>query len=71
MPAAPPDSAEAQALRGKNSDAIYVGPAQLAAMGTVPGAFFRHSYQTLSWSTFLDGVVVFREEHPPSPASAK
>jgi erythromycin esterase-like protein len=71
MPAAPPDSVEAQALRDKNSDAIYVGSAQLAAMGVVPGAFFRHSYQTLSWSTFLDGVVIFREEHPPSRAGGK
>ncbi len=71
IPAAPPDSVEAQGFRGKTSDAIYVGPAQLAAMGTVPGAFFVHSYQALSWSIFLDGVVVFREEHPPSPAGAK
>ncbi len=71
IPAAPPRSVEAQALRGNESDAVYVGPEQLAAMGTVPGAFFRHSWQTLPWSTFLDGVVVFREEHPPSRAGAK
>lgn len=71
MPVPPPDSVDVQAMRGNRSDAIYVGPAQLAAMGTAPGAFFRHSYQTLSWSTFLDGVVVFREEHPPARASGK
>jgi erythromycin esterase-like protein len=71
MPVAPPDSVEVQAMRGNRSDAIYVGAAQLAAIGTAPGAFFRHSYQTLSWSTFLDGVVVFREEHPPARASEK
>lgn len=71
LPAAPPDSVEAQALRDKNSDSIYVGSAQLAAMGTAPGGFFRHSYQTLPWSTFLDGVLVFREEHPPIHASGK
>lgn len=71
VPAAPLDSVEARASHGNNSDAIYIGPGQLAAMGTAPGAFFRHSYQTLSWSTFLDGVVVFREEHPPSRASGK
>jgi erythromycin esterase-like protein len=70
MPAAPPDSVEVQAMRGNHSDAIYVGPAQLAEMATAPGAFFRHSYETLSWSTFLDAVVVFREEHPPSHASS-
>jgi erythromycin esterase-like protein len=71
MPPAPLDSVEAQACHGNNSEAIYVSSAQLAATGTVPGAFFRHSYQTLPWSAFLDGVVVFREEHAPSHASGK
>ena len=71
MPAAPLDSVEAQAWRGNRSGATYVESGQLAAMGTVPGAFFRHSYQTLSWSTFLDGVIVFREEHPPNDARGK
>jgi erythromycin esterase-like protein len=71
MPVAPPDSVEVQEISGNRAGAIYVGPAQLATIGTAPGAFFRHSFQTLSWSTFLDGVVVFREEHPPSRASEK
>lgn len=71
IPVAPQNSVEAQAWQGRNSDAIYVGPRRLAAMGRVPGAFFRHSYQTLSWSKFVDGVVVFREEHPPTDLRAK
>jgi erythromycin esterase-like protein len=71
MPVAPPDSIEVQEIGGNRADAIYVGPAQLARIGTSPGAFFRHSFQTLSWSTFLDGVVVFRQEHPPSHANEK
>jgi erythromycin esterase-like protein len=71
MPAAPPDSVESQAVRASDSDATFVGPAQLTATGTAPGAFFRHSYQKLSWSSFLDGVVVFREEHPPSSITGK
>lgn len=66
QPAAPPESLEAQALRGNRSDAVYVGPAQLTAMGTVPGAIFRHSYQTLRWSNFLDGIVIFKTERPPT-----
>lgn len=66
MPAAPEDSVEAQALAGITAGAIYVGSKQLAAVGKRPGAFFRHSYQTLSWSDFLDGVVVFRAERPPA-----
>jgi erythromycin esterase-like protein len=65
MPVPPPDSIEAQAMRGNRSAAIYVGPAELAALRIAPGAFFRHSYQILSWSALLDGVIVFREEYPP------
>jgi erythromycin esterase-like protein len=71
MPPAPANSVEAQALHGNHSDSAYVGPEQLSTMGTVPGAFFVHSYQTLPWSTFLDGVVVLWAEHPPSRASEK
>jgi erythromycin esterase-like protein len=71
MPVAPQDSIEVQEIGGTRAGAIYVGRARLAMIGTAPGAFFRHSFQTLSWSTFLDGVVVFREEHPPSRTSEK
>jgi erythromycin esterase-like protein len=65
QPVAPPDSFEAQVLRKSESDAVYVDSSQLAAMGTIQGAIFRHSYQTLPWSNALDGVVVFRVERPP------
>ncbi len=65
LPAAPPDSLEAQVLHRNLLDAVYVGPAQLQAKGTVPGAIFRHAYQTLPWANFLDGVVVVRKEHSP------
>lgn len=71
MPAPPPDSIEAQVLRGPGAEAVYVGPAKLAALGTVPAALFVHSWQTLPWSTFLDGVVVFRREHPPGRAKGE
>jgi erythromycin esterase-like protein len=66
MPSAPRDSVEIHALQDGRASASYVGPSQLAAMGAISGAFFRYSYQTFSWSEFLDGVVVFRAEHPPS-----
>jgi erythromycin esterase-like protein len=66
MPSAPPDSVEGHALQDSRASASYVRPSQLAAMGSIAGAFFIHSYQTLSWSEFLDGVIVFQTEHPPS-----
>ena len=66
LPVPPSDSVEAQALQGTAASAVYVGSKQLAAMGVRPGAFFVHSYETLAWSTFLDGVVVFQTERPPT-----
>jgi erythromycin esterase-like protein len=66
LPVPPSDSVEAQALQGTLASAVYVGSKQLAAMGVRPGAFFIHSYQTLAWSAFLDGVVVFQTERPPT-----
>ena len=66
IPVAPADSIEVQTLSRTSASAVYVGSKQLAAMGTRPGAFFYHSYQTLAWATFLDGAVVFRTEHPPT-----
>ena len=65
MPAAPTDSVEVRALRGTDSTANFVGSAQLAVMGAIPGAFFQLSYESLPWRTFLDGVVVFQSEHAP------
>lgn len=71
MPSPPPNSVEIHALQDGGASASYVGPSQLAATGVKPGAFFRHSYQAFSWSEFLDGVVVFRAEYPPSDMRAK
>jgi hypothetical protein len=33
-------------------------------MGAVPAVIFQHSFQTVAWAEFLDGVVVFREQWP-------
>jgi erythromycin esterase-like protein len=71
QPPAPSDPLESQALGKSGLDAVYVGPAQLEAMGTLPGAIFRHSYQILQWSDFVDGVVVFRMEHRPTSIRGK
>jgi erythromycin esterase-like protein len=71
QPMAPADSLEAQAFREGGAAAVYVGPAQLEAMGTVLGAVFQHSYQVLPWSNYVDGVVVFRREHPPTSARGR
>ncbi len=66
QPDAPAGSLEAKALQDRTADVVFLGPKQLAAMGSLPGAVFRHSYQPLPWSDYLDGVVVFKEEYPPT-----
>jgi hypothetical protein len=48
------------------SSAVSVGSRQFEAIGTTPGAIFRRSCQTLRWANFLDGVVVFQTEQPPT-----
>ena len=63
QPAAPGDAIEQAA---GSADAVYVGSAQLESLAARPGAVFRHSYETLRWSDFLDGVVVFGSERPPT-----
>ena len=70
MPSAPLDSVESLACHDPQPLTGYLGRTQLAALGTLPGAFFRHSYQTLLWSNFLDGVVVFQSEYPPDDVRA-
>jgi erythromycin esterase-like protein len=70
IPTAPHDSIEQIAMKS-DKEASYVGPSHLISMGTRPGAFFRHSYQILDWANFLDCVVVFPAEHPPSDTRNK
>lgn len=66
LPVPPVNSVESQALRGTTSSAVFVDSKELAAMKERPGAFFYHSYQTLYWSEFLDSVIVFKTERPPT-----
>ncbi len=65
QPVAPADSLERQAMGDGDAEAVYVGAGRLKAMGVVPGAVFMHSYEALDWETYVDGVVVFREERVP------
>lgn len=51
-------------MRGSGLNAVYDGAAYLAAIGTLPGAIFRHCEQTLPWPNLLDEVKIFGEERP-------
>jgi len=63
---AAPGSLEALALAGSRADTVYLGPARLRALGTLPGSLFRHEPARARWSDALDGVIVFREERAPA-----
>jgi erythromycin esterase-like protein len=65
LPVAAPGSLEARALAGSASGTFYLGPARVAALGTLPGSLFSHAPASARWSDVVDGVVVFREERPP------
>ncbi|RKH42935.1 hypothetical protein D7Y23_30310 [Corallococcus sp. AB050B] len=68
LPAAA-DSLEARALAGcEGAGAVYLGPSALANLGTVPASVFFHRPATADWHRVLGGIVVFREERPPTPA---
>lgn len=63
---APAGSLEAHAFAGSAAgDLRYLDRAQLAALGAVPARPINHRYQTASWSTIVDGMIVIREERPP------
>jgi hypothetical protein len=49
---------------GADRDTVYVGPRRLAAMGVVPGGIFQHRAAAANWGGVVDGLVVFRKEHP-------
>jgi erythromycin esterase-like protein len=66
QPTAPTDSLEARTFKDASADAVFVGLGELSPLGTIPAAIFRHSYQTLPWSEYVDGVVIFRKEHAPT-----
>jgi erythromycin esterase-like protein len=63
---ASPDSVEAVLTGRGGYEAVYAGPAALAALGTRPSTLFDHrATVTGRWAAIYDGVVVFRTERPP------
>ena len=66
IPPAPPGSMEARALEHAKGEAGYLGPKDLARLGTVSGAAFDHANSVArDWSKLIDGLVVFRAARPP------
>lgn len=66
IPPPPPGSLEARVLAGPSGAAVYVGPAELRAMGRAPAGFSYYDYQTIDLARAFDGAVVFQAEYPPT-----
>ena len=67
---APNDSLESRAFAGNGRAVRYFGLKALRRFGAVPARPLGVDFKTANWGDVLDGLIVFREEHPPT-VSAK
>ena len=65
LSAAPPSSFENFAFAENQSDSRYFNRAQIGELGSRPARLLGSDFRTANWSDVFDGLVVFREEHPP------
>ena len=63
---APPTSLEGQAFATGSSDARYLNADELKKAGPIAARPTSSDFATAQWDTVLDGIVIFREEHPPT-----
>jgi erythromycin esterase-like protein len=69
LSAAPAGSIEGQAFADSSGDIRYFDVRQLSGFGAIPGRPTGTEFRTARWDQVLDGLVVFRSEHPASRAS--
>jgi erythromycin esterase-like protein len=63
---APSLSVEGQAFAVRDADTRYFNVSQLRQFGAIPARPLGSDFKTAKWDAVLDGLVVFREEHPPA-----
>lgn len=63
---APDDSLEARAFAEKGSTTRYFDLSELRKFGRVQARPLGIEFKAAKWNEVLDGLVVFREEHPPT-----
>lgn len=63
---APDTSVEGQAFAGHASDTRYFNSTQLREFGSIAARPLYSDFKTARWYEVLDGLVVFREERPPT-----
>jgi erythromycin esterase-like protein len=63
---APDDSLEAKAFAGNDLTLRYFSLKDLRALGPIAARPLGVTFKTAKWDDVLDGLIVFREEHPPT-----
>jgi len=63
---APGDSLEGRAFAGNDLAVRYFSQSDLRALGPIAARPLGVTFKTAKWDDILDGLVVFREEHPPT-----
>jgi len=66
LPDAPAVSLEANALGRAHDDLRYLAQHDLSELGAVPSRLMGTAFVAAPWDHIFDGVVVIREERPPS-----
>jgi erythromycin esterase-like protein len=66
LPDPPAASLEANALARAQEDLRYLAQHDLSALGAVPSRLMGTAFVAAPWDRVFDGVVVIREERPPS-----
>jgi erythromycin esterase-like protein len=67
LKAAPNSSLEGRAFANNDSDTHYFQSSQIRKLGPVSARPLGSEFQTARWDEVLDGILLFREEHPPTP----
>ena len=62
---APGSSLEGQAIAASDADTRFFSLSQLHRYGAISARPLGSDFKTAKWDRVLDGLVVFREEHPP------
>jgi erythromycin esterase-like protein len=71
LPDPPAASLEANALARAQEDLRYLAQHDLSVLGAVPSRLMGTAFVAAPWDRVFDGVVVIREERPPSPSASE
>jgi erythromycin esterase-like protein len=66
LPDPPPASLEANAIVGAHDDLRYLSQPELRKLAVSPSRLMGTAFVAAAWDRIFDGVVVIREERPPS-----